>query len=347
MDEPKEVTVNSLLLKATQLVAYLKLKWKLLLLASIAGALIGVVYTFVSKPKYTGRLTFVLFSENQTNMLAGLAGQFGINIGNVSSGAFEGDNIIELLKSKKIIQGALFKPLPGTNTILINDFITKESLLKTWQKKKNLSHAVPFPSNVNQLLPVQDSLVNEIHQLIVKNYLTVEKVDKKLSYYKISTHSTNEKFSVYLPRFLAEEASKFFIETKTKTATANLNLLQHEADSLRNLLGGSIVAAASEADKTFNLNPAFQVQRSAVQKSQMRSQVLATAYAEVVKNLELAKITLAKETPLYQLVDVPSIPLKKEMKSKAAYFVVGAVIGFLIMALWLLLQLGYRSFLKN
>ena len=45
-------------------------------------------------------------------------------------------------------------------------------------------------------------------------------------------------------------------------------MLQNEADSLRRVLGGAITSAGSQTDHTFNLNPAYQVQRSGAQQSQ-------------------------------------------------------------------------------
>ena len=110
-------------------------------------------------------------------------------------------------------------------------------------------------------------------------------------------------------------------------------MLQHEADSLRNLLGGAITSAAAQTDVTFNLNPAYQVQRSSSQKDQVQATILAAAYGEVVKNLELAKIALQKETPLYQILDEPQLPLVMEKPSKLICLILGGFLGgFLICA---------------
>jgi uncharacterized protein involved in exopolysaccharide biosynthesis len=115
-------------------------------------------------------------------------------------------------------------------------------------------------------------------------------------------------------------------------------MLQHEADSLRNLLGIAITATASQADLTFNLNPAYQVQRSGSQKSQIQATVLGTAYGEVVKNLELAKITLQKQTPLYQVIDEPSLPLKMETKSKLIFLLAGGFFAGILICTILIIR---------
>ena len=52
---------------------------------------------------------------------------------------------------------------------------------------------------------------------------------------------------------------------------------------------------------------------------------------ELVKQSEMAKVTLRKETPLIQVIDQPILPLKKEKFGKAKGIVLGGVLaGFLI-----------------
>ena len=52
---------------------------------------------------------------------------------------------------------------------------------------------------------------------------------------------------------------------------------------------------------------------------------------ELVKQSEMAKVTLRKETPLIQVIDQPILPLKKEKFGKAKGIVMGGfLVGFLI-----------------
>ena len=51
---------------------------------------------------------------------------------------------------------------------------------------------------------------------------------------------------------------------------------------------------------------------------------------ELVKQTELAKVTLRKETPLIQVIDRPILPLPKERFGKAKGIVLGGMLaGFL------------------
>ncbi len=115
-------------------------------------------------------------------------------------------------------------------------------------------------------------------------------------------------------------------------------MLQNEADSLRNVLGDAITSAGSQTDKTFNLNLAYQVRRSGAQQSQVKGSALGEAYGEVLKNLEIAKITLQKETPLYQIIDEPTLPLVKEKTGKLMGLIVGGFIGAFLIITYLTIR---------
>jgi uncharacterized protein involved in exopolysaccharide biosynthesis len=63
----------------------------------------------------------------------------------------------------------------------------------------------------------------------------------------------------------------------------------------------------------------------------------------LVKQSELAKVTLRKETPLIQVIDKPILPLKKEKFGKAKGIVMGGILaGFLVVV-----YLITRKLLKN
>ena len=73
--------------------------WSLL----VGVANLGLVYT--TPPTYTATLTFAL-EEGESGgggSLSGLASQFGYNIGGSGGGAFTGDNLLELMKSRRLI----------------------------------------------------------------------------------------------------------------------------------------------------------------------------------------------------------------------------------------------------
>lgn len=334
--EEKEISFKEFISKISEWVKYLFSKWLIIGFVSAVGAALGVLYAYMAKPTYKASVSFVLSNQATSGGgLLGLANQFGVDLGGGGTDAFSGDNIIALMKSRKMVQQILLEK-PGGNESLLNIITRQMKMDEAWENNERTKKAFPFPDDTAKMTLVQDSLFREVYFTIQENMLTVSKPEKDQAIYEVSTTSKNEMFSYYLTSYLVKATSAFYIDTKTSSARRNLAMLQKEADSLRYLLGGAIVATGAQTDLTFNLNPAYQVQRSGATQNQVRAAALGEAYGEVLKNLEVAKITLLKETPLYQVIDEPSLPLLQTKPGKLTSLITGGfiaaflIIGFLI-----------------
>ena len=58
-----------------------------------------------------------------------------------------------------------------------------------------------------------------------------------------------------------------------------------------------------------------------------RVEVLNAMYLEIVKNLELSKITLLNQTPIINIIDEPILPLDEDKKSKTLAGLLGGFLG--------------------
>jgi uncharacterized protein involved in exopolysaccharide biosynthesis len=58
-------------------------------------------------------------------------------------------------------------------------------------------------------------------------------------------------------------------------------------------------------------NPGYVTQAAAIELKQRDKGVLQSIYGEIVKNLEISRTMLLQETPTFQIVDEPELPLKK------------------------------------
>ena len=110
-----------------------------------------------------------------------------------------------------------------------------------------------------------------------------------------------------------------------------MDILERQTDSIRSELNGAITGVAVANDNTFGLNPAMNVRRAPSARRQVDVQANTAILTELVKQTELAKVTLRKETPLIQVIDQPILPLKKEKFGKAKGIVTGGFLaGFLV-----------------
>jgi hypothetical protein len=344
MTESKDfISIKDLFLQIKDIISFLISKWVVILIACVIGATLGFLYSKNLKPFYTGKLTFVLATESKGNGLSGLATQFGVDLGGASNDAFSSQNILGLMNSERIMRKVFFRLIPDTKDNFANLLARESGLADVWESDSFFKKLFPFPQDLMSVTPIQDSMLREMYGIINNQYLKITKPEKNDFFYSVVTKSENELIATYLPIFIVDETADLYIKTKTGQARRNLEMLQLEADSLNMILSGSISSASSTLDKTFNLNPAFQARRNPVQRETLKTNVLTTAYAEVLKNLEIAKINLQRDTPLYQVIDSPQMPLKLQIISKKKYVILGFIIAGILSCLWFIAVKGFKN----
>lgn len=273
---------------------YLISKTIAILLFAILFSIFGFVLSWYKGPSYKATLNFVSENSNSDGLsgYAGIASQFGIDLGGRGGGgAFEGDNLIEVLKSRRLIVSTLLSPINNNDTtkLLIHLFIENHFKGKGLDSIKLLN----FVTNKGVPNRQIDSVLNSISNQISKGKLLIEKKDKKLNFILLSFEDNNELFAKLFVEKLAANAINFFTEYKTKKTTNNLRLLQNQCDSLRQVLHESLNGAAEVSD--LNINPLKQIVRSDLQKKQVDVQTSTVMYTELLKQFALAKVQFKKK----------------------------------------------------
>jgi uncharacterized protein involved in exopolysaccharide biosynthesis len=123
-------------------------------------------------------------------------------------------------------------------------------------------------------------------------------------------------------------------------------ILQRQADSIRNELNQAITGVATYTDNTFNLNPALNVNRVPSTKKQIDVQANTAILTQLVTNLEMAKVTLLRETPLIQLIDRPTLPLKKDKPGKAKSLLIGGILAGFLTILYLIVRILLKQVMQ-
>jgi hypothetical protein len=142
---------------------------------------------------------------------------------------------------------------------------------------------------------------------------------------------------------LLKETSDFYIETKSKKSRLNVDILQHQADSIRAELNGAITGVAAASDNVYNLNPAYNVKKTPGTRRQVDVQANTAILTQLVAQLELSKVSLRKETPLVQLIDRPILPLEKEKLSRLKSLIIGGFLAGFLMVFYLIFVQIYRK----
>ncbi|WP_431293698.1 Wzz/FepE/Etk N-terminal domain-containing protein [Pedobacter sp. P26] len=339
-----EVSFNDLLITIKGWYRYLRSKWLIIFVLGLIGGMLGYAYAYFTKPIYVATSTFVLEEGDKAGSLgqySGLASMVGVDLGG-GGGLFQGDNIIELYKSRTMIEKTLLTPIFYNNKsqLLIDRYIEINKLKKQWAKNPEL---VSLNFGKTEPSRLKDSIIGKVVLDIRKKYLTVAKPDKALSIIKVEVKGKDEIFSKEFNDQMVKNVNDFYVLTKTKKSMENLSILQHQTDSVRNILNGAIYSAAQVNDATPNLNPTRQILRAPALRSQFNAEANKTILAQLIQQLELAKLSLRKETPLIQVVDQPVYPLEKEFLGKIKGAVLGCMVFCLLACIVLLIRMASSS----
>ncbi|PWS28164.1 lipopolysaccharide biosynthesis protein [Pedobacter yonginense] len=350
--ENSEISLKELILRTKGWSRYLLSKWIVISLFVIMGGVIGFFYARSKKAVYTATTTFVLEEGEKGGLggLGGLASIAGINLGE-GGGLFQGDNILQLYKSRTMIEKTLLDTIDESKELLVDRFIAFNELKKQWKNNPKLSNIKFGVNTKNYSEPdrrLRDSIMGSIVSVINKNYLTVSKPDKKLSTIQVNVNATDEIFAKVFNNHIVQKVNDFYKQTKTKKTIDNINILQHKTDSVRRVMNGAIYDAASVADATPNLNPTRQVQRMApIQRSQFSAETNKGMLGLLVQNLEMTKTSLLKETPLIQVIDEPIYPLRVEKLGVAKGSVFGAFLAGFLAVIGLVLSKIYKEIISD
>ncbi|PZR19834.1 MAG: lipopolysaccharide biosynthesis protein [Flavobacterium psychrophilum] len=346
--QQKELTLKDMFRILKDWWKYLLYNFKIIILVAVIGAVFGVLYSLSKKDQYIATLTFALEDENAGGAggALGLASQFGLDVGG-GGGVFEGPNLTELFKSRSMVEKTLLSPITrkGKTISLAEMYIQDNQWRKAWEKNNRFKH-IQFSPTIKRegFTRDQDSILEVMYKKVMAG-LTITQKDKKASILTLEVKSSNEIFSKVFNETLTEVVSDFYIYTKSDKARINMTILQRQLDSIRGELNGSITSVAVANDRTFALNPALNVKRVPSAKKNVDVQANTVILTELVKQTELSKVTLRKNTPLIQIIDKPIYPLKKERFGKAKGIIYGGFSGGFLAIMFLIIKKLLRTLL--
>ena len=342
MNEPSESKISFADIKKTikDYSSYIWGKKWIFVIAGVVGCIIGIIHAYIYKPSYTATYKFSIESKSggggglsALTMLTGLSS---------SSGTFSGDNLVELFRSRSMVEMALLKPIvvEGDTMNLLEYKILSDSMRLKCDEipaKEDPSdiHVVsicdvtfPFGQRRDSFSREQDSILMGIASGLMEKNIQIEKLDKKLSYANFSVSSKNERFAKEFSAAMIKTVFDFYLDSKREKAQRNIDEFQARADSIRKELNKSLYAAAHYRD--LNMNPSKSVLGVEQLKYQTDIQINTAAYSEIVKNIEVMKLDMAKSEPLIQEIDVPRYPLANDKKGKVKTGIkYGFALGFL------------------
>ncbi|MDR1170651.1 MAG: hypothetical protein LBK97_07455 [Prevotellaceae bacterium] len=343
-----EISLKELILKIREIWKYLLSKWKIIVPIGLLSASLGLVFSFIKTPKYIAELSFSVIEKSSSGgSLSSLAGQLGFNLGSSGGGVFSGNNMIELLQSRNLIERTLLNEvnIDGQQCRLINYYMELNPIEYDEDEEEEVE-IISYPLGVDRanFTRKQDSLLYVLGKEITTKKLSINKEKKDVDIIKISFTNPDELFAKLFTEKLISIVSEFYIQTKTQNTKVNLEMMEMRADSVRKEYEHALESQAKYSDQ--NMNPSKQIVRVEQQKIQTSIQLTGTTYAELMKNIEILKLDLAQQTPLIQVIDSPIMPLEIDRLGKIKGIILGGFLGGFLIVAWLLTVYFYRRIMQ-
>ncbi len=330
-----EIEFKDILNKLLEYKSFLIKNKSFIVKSSCLLLIVGIVWTtFILPVKYKAELTFVVDGDVSQSLsgMGSLAGKIGLDIGNLATqeGIFTQNNVIELLRTRGVIDKVLMQSakIEDKNDLLINHYIeiNDEDLL--------------FSGNNY----TKDSIRGILWYKIVESHLNIELQSEQANIITLSYTSLNEEFAKHFVDKLINQMSKRYVEHQTAQANNTLGFLQNRADSV--FL--ELKIAEEEFAKIQDINQRIVKASGRLNELQLRRrvQVLNAMYIEIIKNLELSKLTLLNKTPIINIIDMPILPLENNKVSMIFGALVGSLLGFLLSVCYLIFKKIFTDALR-
>ena len=325
MPENKEIEIRDIIITLKEIKQELISRSFKIGLFVFLFSLTAVLINFFQDSRYKAELSFVVEDKQKSTPLSsvsGLASQFGFDFFSSSNSTFSQANIMELLKSRGVISKTLLRS--NNKKLFIQNYISMYNLDSDWKNNKDLE-GITFK---NQIDIKHDSIITMIWEKIIEDDISVEIKNDETDIIYLSFKSKEEKFAKLFSENLIDEMSSMYIEYQTKQSTNTIDFLQNRADSVFY----ELEQAEEEFARVKDINQRIIKASGRLKELQlMRSvEVLSTMYLELVKNIEISKLTLLNQTPIIQVIDRPTLPLEDTKLSTFLVFFISFVLSFLI-----------------
>lgn len=337
-----EFSPKKLILQVQNLIKYVLRKWYIILLAGIiCSAAAWLYYSKKKKTEFIAEITFAIDEEITKQKKSGLSEiteQLGLGSSDAGLLYNSESNFAILMMSRLMMENTLRKQVPEMKPhyTYADFFLDSLKLKDKWMKRSKYS-ATKFDSiaksKEEQLF--QNSIITNIQGFISSKCI---KIDKKLSgsnILSVSCTSEHELFSKMLLEELVNNVTEHYINAQTLRAKANMLAINKRIDSVKRAYTGALYSRAGMADANINVVR----QRATVSgiNKQTDADILKSAYVDLALNLESAKTSLLKNTPVIQILDAPVLPLKKitpaVLRKALLFFILGAFVATLMIGL--------------
>ncbi|KIC92302.1 Wzz/FepE/Etk N-terminal domain-containing protein [Flavihumibacter sp. ZG627] len=350
----EDFSPRKFIIQLQEIAGVIRKKILYILLTGVLFSLAIWVYYSFKKVQYHAEITFALdegAAPQGRSTMQTLGEELGMNTGTMEAGGVFSNvkNIMELLQSRMLVEKTLRSELvlKGKPTTYADFFLDSLDYREEWLKGKAPVH---FRKGQDSLKNKQDSIpenmiLQRMHDIITKKFITIGTKGSGTTIVSVSLKTSNELFSKHFLEALMNEVTRYYIETRTQRSKLTLAYIQKRVDSMRNVFSGTLASRAVMADA--NINPGRQAAIVPGQKKETDIQILKNVYTELFNSLESARTNLMRNTPLFQYLDMPILPLKTTHSSKMKYALVFFLLGLFVSSAWFTGSFIYQKIMRS
>ena len=317
-----------------------ELKKRLLIILAVAiiFSLIGFGFSRSQEDQYNAVISFIVEDQSEgsnLSALSGMANMIGIDMGGSATSSFNQQNIIELLKSRKIIERTLNNTckIEGKSDLLINHYIRINNLITD-------SSTINLSSNY-----YNDSITRIVWFRIIDRDMDILFQNDEANILNLSFESLNAELAKNFTEIVIDEMSEMYIDYQTEKSRNTLDNLQSRSDSIFKDLKISERNFAKVKDNNMRVMTASG--RLEELQYMREVEILQSVYLELRKNIELAHMSVLNETPLIQIVDKPVLPLENINRSDLFWIVIFTFLGVFTICFIIILRKLVRDALEE
>ncbi len=331
--EEDEITLKELILKLQEFYREVVSHWKLVILITVPFVLFFLFRAFTTPATYPASLTFMV-NEDEGGGIGGamaILSQFGFG-GGGGGGKYNLEKILQLSKTRKIVQSALFNKttINDNHDYIANHLIDLYDYHEAWEESEiGLKNFKFTHVEIDRFNLTENAALKTLHSKVIGGenvegiFSTGINEEAGIMNFKVNSESPD--FSISLVNNLYNHLDTFYTEKTIEKQQSTYDLVREKVDSIQNELNAKEGRLAKLKDSSRNIY----TNTDNLRESRLGRdvQVLSIMYGEALKNLEIADFSLKNKTPFIQLIDAPIPPINPIGESKLKAIILGGFLG--------------------
>lgn len=324
-------------------------KWYIFILMLAIGWLLVSLHLRDQEITYTGTISFMTNNTKNTgaSQILQLAGQLGMG---GSSGESNNDRIVELMRSRTLIVSTLLRKveIEGDTDLLFNHYIRLFELDKAWEEDEALKDYKMEAKPIEDFTFTDNRATGQLVGPISGQFLNTNTSNSGII--RVRCTSESEIFSKVFIETLADALSDFYVSKTIEQQQNTYDLISERTDSLEKALFNAEYALAGWIDDNRGaLRAGTLTAQKLIRQEQLKrnAEILNVMYVEAVKRSEIARINLMSSTPVLQILDRPTFPLKRNMPNARYLYIMVFMAIFVMTTVLIILHKIVRDALAS